>query len=63
MQSIGLWQWYINVTIIILDIVQRLVIYLKCDVLETGFCLRLQVDPTQLGPIDTASLCLRNVVF
>jgi hypothetical protein len=25
---------------------------------ETGFCLRLQVDPTQLGPIDRASLYL-----
>jgi hypothetical protein len=24
-------------------------------ILETGFCLRLQVKPTQLGPIDRAS--------
>jgi hypothetical protein len=32
MLSIGLWRWYINITIIILDIIQR-------DVLETGFCL------------------------
>jgi hypothetical protein len=28
----------------------------KHNVLETGFCLRLQVKPTQLGSIDRASL-------
>jgi hypothetical protein len=39
------------------------------NVSETGFCLRLQVKPTQLGPIDRASpylrteSSLRNVVF
>jgi hypothetical protein len=27
----------------------------KHNVSETGFCLRLQVKPTQLGPTDTAS--------
>jgi hypothetical protein len=27
----------------------------KHNVSETGFCLRLQVKPTQLGPIDRAS--------
>jgi hypothetical protein len=30
------------------------------NVSETGFCLRLQVEPTQLGPIDRASPCLRT---
>jgi hypothetical protein len=29
--------------------------YLKYNISETVFCLRLQVEPTQLGPIDTAS--------
>jgi hypothetical protein len=29
--------------------------YLKHNVSETGFCLRLQVEPTQLGPIDRPS--------
>jgi hypothetical protein len=39
------------------------------DVSETGFCLRIQVEPTQLRPVDRASFCLRtksslrNVVF
>jgi hypothetical protein len=33
--------------------------YLKCSILETGFCRRLQVEPTQLGPIDRASPNLR----
>jgi hypothetical protein len=28
---------------------------LKHNVSDTGFCLRLQVKPTQLGPIDRAS--------
>jgi hypothetical protein len=27
---------------------------------ETRFCLRLQVEPTQLGPMVRASLCLRS---
>jgi hypothetical protein len=27
---------------------------------ETGFCLRVQVKPTQLGPIDIVSPCLRR---
>jgi hypothetical protein len=30
----------------------------KDNVSETGFCLRLQVKPTQLGRIDIASPCL-----
>jgi hypothetical protein len=38
-----------------LDIIHRLVHFLKKhNVLETGFCLRPQVKPTQLDPIDRA---------
>jgi hypothetical protein len=58
MLSIGLWRWYINITIIILDIIRRPVFYLKKDVSETGFCLSLQVKPTRVDPIERASLCL-----
>jgi hypothetical protein len=29
--------------------------YLKYNVSEAGVCLRLQAEPTQFGPIDTAS--------
>jgi hypothetical protein len=32
----------------------------KHNVSETGFCLRLHVRPTQLGPFDTASPYLRT---
>jgi hypothetical protein len=32
--------------------------YLKHNFSETQFCLFLQVEPTQLGPIDRASTCL-----
>jgi hypothetical protein len=46
--------------------IHRLVFVFKCpvslskyNVSETGFCLRLQVKPTQLGPIDRASPYLR----
>jgi hypothetical protein len=49
-----------------LDIIQCLVLsknrpvyFSKHNVSETGFCLRLQVKPTQLGPIDRDSPCLR----
>jgi hypothetical protein len=58
MLSIGLWRWYINITITILDIIHRPVFYLKYDVSETGFCLRLQKEPTRMGPIDIAGLSL-----
>jgi hypothetical protein len=63
MLSIGLWRWYIYITITILDIIHRPVFYLTYKVSETSFCLRLQVEDPQLGPTDRASLCLRNVVF
>jgi hypothetical protein len=35
-------------------------LYLKRDVSVTEFCLRVQMKPTQLEPIDSASLCLRT---
>jgi hypothetical protein len=38
------------------DIIHRFVFYLKHKVLESGFCLRLQVEPTQLGPIEKVSI-------
>jgi hypothetical protein len=48
----------INIIITILDIINRPVFHLKHHVSETGFCLRLQVEPTQLGSTDRAILCL-----
>jgi hypothetical protein len=40
----------------------RLVYTSKHNISETGFCLSLQVKPTQLGPIDRASPYLRTPV-
>jgi hypothetical protein len=40
----------------------RPVYFWKHNVSKTGFCLRLQVKPTQLGPIDRASPYLRTPV-
>jgi hypothetical protein len=34
--------------------------YLKHNVLYTGFCLHLRVEPTHFGPIDRASPYLRR---
>jgi hypothetical protein len=42
----------------ILDNINRRVFYLKCNVSETRFYLRLEVVPTQLAPVDRASSCL-----
>jgi hypothetical protein len=42
----------------ILEIIHCLAFYLKHDVSESGFCLRLHVEPTQMGPADRANLCL-----
>jgi hypothetical protein len=48
-----------TLTITILDNIHRPVFYLKHNVSEIGFCLRFQVEPTQLSPIDRASsFCL-----
>jgi hypothetical protein len=52
------WRWYINTVIMFLHIIHRL--YLKHNVSETGFCLRRQVEHTQLGPIDRARPHLRT---
>jgi hypothetical protein len=43
-----------------LDIIHRPVYISKHNVSETGFCLRLQVKPTQLGAIDRARPYLRT---
>jgi hypothetical protein len=46
----GLRRWYINITIKILDIIRRSDFYLKHNGSETGFCLRLHVEPILVGP-------------
>jgi hypothetical protein len=46
-RSIGLRLWYINITITILDIIHRLVFFLKHLISEAGFCLCLHVVPRQ----------------
>jgi hypothetical protein len=38
----------------------RPVFYLKHDVSEAAFCLRLQVEPTQVGPTEKGNVCLRT---
>jgi hypothetical protein len=47
------------INIMFLDITHRPVYISKHDVSETGFCLRLHVKPTQLGPINRATHYLR----
>jgi hypothetical protein len=44
------------IIITILGIINDPVFHFKHDVSETGFCLRLQVEPTQFGPIEKARL-------
>jgi hypothetical protein len=82
--SQSLRRWYISMNIIFLDIFHRTVFmknhfpvyFSKHNVSKTGFCLRLQVKPSELGTssIDWAQLnkfylrteaesSLRNVVF
>jgi hypothetical protein len=47
--SIGLWRWYMGITITLLDISHHPSSIWKYDVSETGLYLRLQVEPTQMG--------------
>jgi hypothetical protein len=69
LQGVEFWTFWISyMFIIFLDIIHRPVfMYKHCPVYiskhsvsETGFCLRLQVKPTQLGPIDRAGPYLRT---
>jgi hypothetical protein len=60
MLSIGLWRWYINATITILDIIHCPVFFFKQDASKTGLCLHLQAEPTEVGPLDRVPLCLRT---
>jgi hypothetical protein len=55
--SIGLWRRYNNMTITILDFIHCPVFYLKLEDSETGFCLRLQVEPTQMGSVSVNRNC------
>jgi hypothetical protein len=56
----------IYTNIIFLGIIHHPVFYFKCRpvfILETGFCLHLQVEATQLGPVSRASLYLWDSMF
>jgi hypothetical protein len=44
MLSIAFWRRYINITNTILDIIRRPVFYLKYNLSQTGFYLRLEMD-------------------
>jgi hypothetical protein len=46
--------------IVFMDIIRRHVIFKTRNVSETAFCICLQVEPTQLDPIDRASPYLRT---
>jgi hypothetical protein len=60
MRSVGLWRWYIDITATILDTVHRPVFCYKHDVSETEFCLHLQVEHKQVGPVDRANSYVQN---
>jgi hypothetical protein len=49
-----------NITITILYVNLPPVSYLKLNVSETGFCLRVHMEPTEFGPVDRASIHLRT---
>jgi hypothetical protein len=48
--------------IMLLDSIHRPVYFSKHNISETGFCLRLQVEPIQLVTIDRASPYLRTEI-
>jgi hypothetical protein len=59
LRSTGLWLGYISITITVLDIIHLSVCYLEHNVLKTGVCVCLQLELTQVSPVNRASLCLR----
>jgi hypothetical protein len=52
------YQAYLCLTATIPAITHRPILYLKHDVSETWFCLRLQTEPTKMDPTERASLSL-----
>jgi hypothetical protein len=52
----------IRITITILDVIHRPVFDLKHKVSETGFRLRLQVEPKSVGPEDGDRIPARTVI-
>jgi hypothetical protein len=49
-----------SLTVTILDIIHRHLFYLKHSISEIGSCLRIQVQQTQLAPVDRSSLCVKR---
>jgi hypothetical protein len=47
-----IYLYNIVITVTVLDIIHRPVVYLKYNHSETGFCHRLQEELTELGQID-----------
>jgi hypothetical protein len=50
--------WDVTVTVTLLGIIHRPVLYSKHNVSDPGFCPRFQVEATQLSLIDRASVTL-----
>jgi hypothetical protein len=57
-RSIGLWRWYINITITILNIIHRPVFYLKTWCFGDWILFPSSGGPIQIGPTERDSLCL-----
>jgi hypothetical protein len=55
MLSIVLRRWYINKSIIILDIIHSPLFYLERNISDTGFYHCLKVERIQLDPVDWAT--------
>jgi hypothetical protein len=51
--------WTFDITITILDVIHCPVYYLKHGISETGFCVCLQVELTEVDLVDRASLYLQ----
>jgi hypothetical protein len=57
-KSTGVWRWYVDITVTILDIIQNPVFYLKQNISKTGFGHLFKIEHSKLGPIYRDSLCL-----
>jgi hypothetical protein len=60
--SVQILRFWTLAIVLIVCLKHRPVFIQKHNVSKTGFCLRLQVTPTQIGPIDRASPYLRTPI-
>jgi hypothetical protein len=61
MRSIGLWRWYINLTVTVLDIIHRHVFYLKHTMDDVHTSRETVTSPLRVQQVNAIYRCVAMV--